>query len=247
MSLMIHTLCRDGVVVVADTRTTIRDSNGSVRYDDTAEKIVPFPNNIVVSHCGDSNVKKDLTVTQFLYDLRRRVGNKLTILDLPLEILMNYVRLQGTGDVTFLVSGQLKYSCSCCTYRIEPKKKAVSLVRSLCEYGSSYEGMTSIAHAIMNSGVDYASLSIDSAIDLTKMCLCANLTAYKYNKKQVVGGQCQVYVIDVLHSRVGWFEAEGHILEDANAPSDGLEQYEERKQQRFLKQFEKKVQRKRKG
>ena len=247
MSLMIHTLCRDGVVVVADTRTTIKDNTSSVRYDDTAEKIVPFPNNIVVSHCGSAKVKKDLTVSQFLYDLRRRVGNKLTILDLPLEILMNYVRLQGTGDVTFLVSGQLKCSRLCYMYEIKPRCKTVSLIFDSSNCGAAYRGMTDMAHVIMNSGIDYANLSIDSAIDLTKMCLCANLTAYKYNKEQVVGGQCQVYVIDVLHNQVGWFDNEGHILADANAPSDGLEQYEERRQQRLLKQFEKNIQRKRKG
>src|SRR5699024_1272164 len=140
-------------------------------------------------------------VTQFLYDLRRRVGNKLTILDLPLEILMNYVRLQGTGDVTFLVSGQLKYSRLCYIYEVKPKGKTVSLIHDACNYGASYRGMTDMAHAIMSSGIDYATLSIDSAIDLTKTCLCTNLTVYKYNRKQVVGGQCQVYVIDMLHNQ----------------------------------------------
>ena len=247
MSLMIHTLCREGIVVVSDTRTTIRNADGSVRYDDTAEKIVPFPNNIVVSHCGDATVKKDLTVIQFLYNLRRRVGNKVTISDLPLEILMQYVKLQGTGDTTFLISGQDKLFCFCQTYKVKPKNKTVSLVHDSHDCGASYDGVPSIAHAIMNSGINYSSLSIAEAIDLTKLCLDTNLGVFKYKKEPVVGGRCQIYVIDTLHNQIGWFDSEGCIVEDINAPSDGLERYEEQRRQRMLKQLEKNIQRKKKG
>lgn len=56
MSLVIHTIVPDGIVVCADTRTTCHDEQEHVRYDDTAEKIVPFPNRTVVSHCKDRNV-----------------------------------------------------------------------------------------------------------------------------------------------------------------------------------------------
>ena len=35
MSLVIHTIVRDGIVVSADTRTTCKDSKGNTRYEDT--------------------------------------------------------------------------------------------------------------------------------------------------------------------------------------------------------------------
>lgn len=73
MSLIIHTIVPEGIVVCADTRTTHRDGKGHVQYDDTAEKIVPFPNRIVVSHCGDAKVRENLTVMQFLYDIRKKI------------------------------------------------------------------------------------------------------------------------------------------------------------------------------
>lgn len=38
MSLIIHTIVPEGIVVCADTRTTHRDGKGHVQYDDTAEK-----------------------------------------------------------------------------------------------------------------------------------------------------------------------------------------------------------------
>lgn len=97
MSLIIHTIVPEGIVVCADTRTTHRDGKGHVQYDDTAEKIVPFPNRIVVSHCGDAKVRENLTVMQFLYDIRKKYGKQTTIDDLPLKILNEYFRVNGNG------------------------------------------------------------------------------------------------------------------------------------------------------
>lgn len=81
MSLVIHTVVRDGIVVSADTRTTCKDGKGNTRYDDTAEKIIPFPNRIVVTHTGDSMINDTLSVTDFLIGLRRQCGKKITITD----------------------------------------------------------------------------------------------------------------------------------------------------------------------
>lgn len=66
MSLAIHTIVKDGIVVSVDSRTTCKDGNGNTRYNDTAEKIVPFPNRIVVSHTGDASITDKLNVTTFL-------------------------------------------------------------------------------------------------------------------------------------------------------------------------------------
>lgn len=101
MSLIIHTIVPEGIVVCADTRTTHRDGKGHVQYDDTAEKIVPFPNRIVVSHCGDAKVRENLTVMQFLYDIRKKYGKQTTIDDLPLKILNEYFRVNGNGCTIF--------------------------------------------------------------------------------------------------------------------------------------------------
>ena len=48
MSIMIHAITKSGIIVDADTRTICKN-NGHIRYDDTSEKIVPFPNRLVVS------------------------------------------------------------------------------------------------------------------------------------------------------------------------------------------------------
>ena len=87
MSLVIHTIVRDGIVVSADTRTTCKDDKGNTRYDDTAEKIIPFPNRIIVTHTGDSMINDKLSVTDFLIDLRKKCGKKITITDLPIKLL----------------------------------------------------------------------------------------------------------------------------------------------------------------
>lgn len=42
MSLIVHTIVPEGIIVSADTRTTCKDKNGNVRYDDTAEKSCHF-------------------------------------------------------------------------------------------------------------------------------------------------------------------------------------------------------------
>lgn len=72
MSLVIHTIVKDGIVVCADTRTTCKYEDGNTRYNDTAKKIIPFPNRIVVTHTGDSMVTDKISVTKFLIDLRKR-------------------------------------------------------------------------------------------------------------------------------------------------------------------------------
>ena len=109
MSLIIHTIVPEGIVVCADTRTTHRDGKGHVQYDDTAEKIVPFPNRIVVSHCGDAKVRENLTVMQFLYDIRKKYGKQTTIDDLPLKILNEYFRVNGNGCTIFKISGYFEF------------------------------------------------------------------------------------------------------------------------------------------
>lgn len=239
MSLTIHTLCKEGLVVVSDTRTTCRDNNGHVRYVDTTEKIVPFPNDVVVSYCGDNDIKADLTVFQFLCDLRRKIGNRSTIDDLPLAIMTFYVKYSCFGDVTFVVSGVIEGLRTCCTYFVYPKSGEIHLSMKPFQYGASYKGITNIAQAIMNSGIDYGSLSMVEAIDLTKGCMIANLSVFRYNRNPVVGGECRIYVINMTQKRAGWLQNDGVIMSDKDAPSDALLQYEKRQRDRILKEVSK--------
>lgn len=214
MSLVIHTICKDGLVVAADTRTTIHTQNG-IRFDDNAEKIIPFPNKIVVSHCGNSNINDTLSVTKFLYDLREKMGEKITIFDLPIKLLTECIRINDRCDVTFKASGWLNDLHCFCTYTIETQHKKIELSLSPFQYGASYGGTTQIAHAIMNSGINYSLLSLNEAIDLTQTCLLTNIAVYKYHDTPVIGGKCQIYIIDILHSNMGWLMNDNTIKPDA--------------------------------
>lgn len=213
MSLMIHTIIPQGIVVSADTRTTI-NNNGSVRYDDSAEKIIPFPNNIVVSHCGDSIVIGKLTVSQFLYNLRKLYGEKSTITELPLKILNEYKKYGGKGNTTFLVSGYTK-DMYIYTYRIETLNSTINLTFSPNIWGATYGGITNIANSIM-SNIDYSNLSIKDAIILTKTCINTNITIFNYHKEQSICGTCETYVIDIVHDEIGWLQTDGTIIPDKN-------------------------------
>lgn len=219
MSLIIHTVVPDGIVVSADTRTTFKDKDGHIRYADSAEKIIPFPNYIVVSHCGDSKVTDNLTVTQFLYDLRKLYGNKATISELPLKILNEYIKRGGKGDTIFKVSGY--YECMfASTYTISTSNSTIVLSVNPNEFGASYDGITNIAHAIMNSGIKYKNLSIKDAVILTQVCINTNITVFNYHSEQSIGGHCETYIIDMLHGDVGWIQTDGIIIPDKNVPKE---------------------------
>ena len=218
MSLIIHTIVPEGVVVCADTRTTCRDKEGHVRYDDTAEKIVPFPNRIVVSYCGDSKIKDSMSVMQFLYDMRKKYGKKASIDDLPLKIWNEYIRVNGHGSTIFKISGYIEYPSVAGTYTIDTAKQTIELSPKMGEYGASYSGVTKVAHAIMNSGIIYENLSIANAISLTRNCLLENINVYKYHAEQSIGGVCQTYVIDAIHDDIGWYQTDGTLKSDVKAP-----------------------------
>jgi len=222
MSLIIHTIVPEGIVVCADTRTTHRDGKGHVRYDDTAEKIVPFPNRIVVSHCGDAKVRENLTVMQFLYDIRKKYGKQTTIDNLPLKILNEYFRVNGNGCTIFKISGYFEFGRTACTYTIDTAKSSIVLSTEMGSYGASYNGITDVAHAIMNSGIDYKNLSLTNAISLTRGCLLENINVFQYHAEQSIGGACQTYIIDVMHDSVGWYQDDGEVKPDTDAPSDAL-------------------------
>lgn len=85
---------------------------------------------------------------------------------------------------------------------------------------------------------DYSNMSLKEAIDLTKSTLSSNITAYKYAASQIIGGNVQTYVIDVVNNISGWL-IDDDIIPDSNAPDDGLWQYREQQTKRFIQQMNK--------
>lgn len=240
MSLVIHTVVRDGIVVSADTRTTCKDGKGNTRYDDTAEKIIPFPNRIVVTHTGDSMINDTLSVTDFLIGLRRQCGKKITITDLPVKLLNEYLSKCGNriAKTYFKVSGYDEVGMlGGRTYSINSVEKTITLSRQPFNYGASFGGTTDVALAMMNIA-DYSSMSLKEAIDLTESTLSANIIAYKYAPSQIIGGNVQTYVIDVANDISGWL-INNTITPDSNAPNDGIVQYREQQAKRFMQQMSK--------
>lgn len=215
MSLIIHTIVKDGIVACADSRTTIQNEKDGIRYDDTAEKIIPFPNRMVVGHCGNSKITSTLSVTKFLYKLRESIGNQATILDLPIRILNEYKSLNSTADISFLISGVDFMGQTIHTYKINTKNNEIKL--QLDRPGATWVGQTNICKEIMNNNIDYDNLSIKEAQQLNQLCMNTVIESFKYSKNQVVGGQCKIYCIDLLHSESGWLNKNDTLSKDKHA------------------------------
>ena len=232
MSLIIATVVKDGIVVAADTRTTCKDGEGHCRYSDTGEKLIPFPNKVVVLSCGDAQVNNKLSVKKFLYDLRNEIGKDTRITELPLQILNSYIAKGGCRDTTFIVAGVSQYSDDLFVYAIKTKTKEIELrLSNTC--GATYNGITGIAHAIMNSGINYDTLTLKEAIELTKNCLEENIFLSKFNKEQGIGGECQVYVIDLVHRKIGWLQEDGMLKQDENANPHAFEDWRQQELKRL--------------
>lgn len=236
MSLIIATVVRDGIVVAADTRTTIKNSEGHCRYCDFGEKLIPFPNKIVVLSCGDSDINNRISVKKFLYDLRKEIGKDAKITELPLQILNAYKEKGGRKNTYFIVAGVSYYSEDIFVYSVNTKTNQIELKFSN-SFGATYNGMTDIAHAIMSSGINYENLALGEAIELTKNCLEENIFLSKFNKEQGIGGECQVYVIDILHHKLGWLEKDGVLREDENANPNAFEDWRQAEMKKFEKQI----------
>lgn len=241
MPLAIHTVVKDGIIVSSDSRTTCRDGNGNVRYNDTAEKIVPFPNRIIVSHTGDASLTDTLNVVTFLCHLRKRMGLKVSLEELPLVILNEYLKEcrkscdNKIRDTEFLISGCTEnLSFGYKTYRVSPIDKTVSMCRDVGNFGASFSGVTDVAYSMMNK-VNYANMSLKEAIELTETTVSSNIIVYKYCNSQIIGGEMQTYVIDTMNFKSGWYK-NSNIVSDDNAPDDGRRIYSDRMFEKMMKQ-----------
>lgn len=231
MSLAIHTIVKDGIVVCADTRETIHDDKGNVRYNDTAEKIMPFPNKIVVTSTGNATVADDFSVTDFLLDLRRRCGKKITITDFPIMLLNEYVskceeELLLRANTSFAISSYDKAMFGSRIYTIDCKEKTITLGKQPFEYGAILEGASDAAYVMMGFQI-YSDMSLKDAIDLTEATVSASITAYKYALSKIIGGNVQTYVVDTSNNESGWL-IDGNIVPDKNAPDGGVKKCQEK-------------------
>lgn len=170
----------------------------------------------------------------------KKCGKKITITDLPIKLLNEYLSKCGNRitKTYFKVSG---YDEMCMlggrTYSINGEDKTITLSRQPFSYGASFGGTTDVAFAMMNIA-DYSNMSLKEAIDLTESTLSSNITAYKYAASQIIGGNVQTYVIDVVNDISGWL-IDNDIIPDGNAPDDGLLQYREQQTKRFIQQMNK--------
>lgn len=238
ISLVIHTIVKDGLVVGSDTRTTCQGDKGEVRYKDTTVKIFPFPNRIVVTHTGDANVTDTLSVAEFLTKFRKKCGNKITITELPTKLLNAYVSETGNRqrNTEFKVAGYDTENLSeGRVYTVKCQDRTIVLSKRPFEYGASLGGTVDVAYAMLN-GVSFSTLSLEEAIDLTKTVIETNISVFKYRANQIIGGNAELYVIDRINEKSGWFKA-GEIIPDNLAPDDGLEKYLEQKEKRMLKKL----------
>lgn len=227
MSLVIHTIVQDGIVISADTRTTIQDKKGNVRYDDTAEKITPFPNKIVVSSFGNAMVTDKLSVKEFLLNLRRKCGNKITITDFPIMLLNEYVAKRKDeyvpSNTNFIISGYDEVGkLGCRTYAIDCNEKTISIIKQPFSYGATFGGESDAAYAMMKFQ-SYDDMSLKEAVALTEATVSASIIAYKYAPSQVVGGSVKTYIVDILNNESGWL-IDGNIVPDKNAPDGRVKQ-----------------------
>lgn len=76
MSVIISLHSSDGIVIGADRRTTVRE-NGVVRYSDETCKIFPFSEGIIIAHCGDNRMSRDLTVHDFFKESKTKISKSI--------------------------------------------------------------------------------------------------------------------------------------------------------------------------
>lgn len=213
MSVIVNTVVPEGIVVCADTRMIMRNPDRTISYDDTVRKIMPFPNHLVVSFCGSAIVTDSLTIKRFLRDLRKQIGMDATITTLPLQLLNAYFEAGGIYETKFLISG-LSDSGACITYAVNTKYRTIKIMTDSGSYKPCYGGVTDVVRGIMGSDIDYEHLSLHDAADLTQTAVRATIAVSKHCKEQIVGGECNTYVINASLHMSGWLQPDGEVRSD---------------------------------
>lgn len=231
MSLIIHFLTKDGIVVISDKRTTVDKDKENTHYMDATTKTIAFPNMVVVSHCGDNYIDKNkkISTTNFLLEIREKYGQANGIKEIPLIILNEYKNKEYVSNISLIVSG-IDDTNNMMMYFITPKTNEIKLAFIHQElgndnYGAGYKGLTEITHTILTSDfqINWDNLTMEGAIDLGKTCLKATATAAKYGTVQGVSESCDVYILSQFYG-IGWL-IDDKVTPDSNAPNDACYKY----------------------
>lgn len=237
MSVIVTAHVPEGIVIASDTRTTVKDGNGNTMYKDDAVKIVPFPNRIAVTHCGNALLTENLSVNEFLYDCRDKFGMGCRIFDLPSKLLCEYEKLNTDIDVIFLITG---YGClgrDAYTFKLSTYDKTISLHRAGLEYGASFSGKTDIVCAMLNN-VDYTHMSLAGCKKLVSTSIMSTILSFEYRNPQSVGGHCDMYVLSLDDNQTGWIR-NGKVQKDNLAPDNAYEQLMEEKVNQLMEKVSK--------
>ena len=243
MSLAIHTIVKNGIVVCADSRITITKKgdviryDNPVRYDDTANKIIPFPNGIVVTAVGDDCIFDEWDIDTYLLGFRRSLeirphGLYIEIDEFaPLlfeDLTKKIEDIPDVNEIELMISGYNHANGKGKTYKINIKgeNRNISVCRNYGEYGASFSGHSNMAETMLHRVV-YKIMSLQEAIDLTKTTLSAVVAINKYQIPQSTGGKVNTYVIDTVRGISGWLEGSS-MIPDPEAPYGNISEIDEK-------------------
>lgn len=193
MSLIISINSKEGIVIAADRRTTIRGNGGSMRFSDETTKIFPITERLAVSFCGNHYLNGD-TIIQFLEQVKEKYKYDTDIFDFPSQLLWEYQQKEAMSDITIVVAGYDKKANIPMIYIMNLKEKTIKLAFSGNNYGATFHGGNDIADVIMKN-IYYGDLSIREVIDLAKLTVDTTIQAYKYRINQSVGGNTDIFLI----------------------------------------------------
>lgn len=217
MSLIIAIKVPDCIVMASDscmTLTTTSEKDGikqvtAMSYTKHTAKMIIFRERLAVLYCGNMNINSDLTVLQFLQDIRSAVSKNITPEQLAKKILCESKSLSNNNRTVFLISGYIKNESY--IYRVYTDNNEIELCLE-SQFGASYNGETEFVHPMMKSVADYNNMSPKDAIQLAfTMEYCMSNLA-QFWKSQSVGGDIDIYIMyrdKTVQS--GWVKAD-HII-----------------------------------
>lgn len=203
MSLLISMCVPDCIVVAADscmTTTTTKNKDTenaqvtAMSYYQGRPKIVVFRERLVVTYCGNMNVNKNLTVFQFLTDLRASVSKNISPGLLSEEILKQYGLLSDGGSrTTFLISGYV--GTDLFVFRVYSDSNDVVCEWSNGQFGASFSGMTEYVKPILNSVANYKLFGVRDAVELVSSVMDCMCTMSRFWESQSISPPVDIYLI----------------------------------------------------
>lgn len=184
----------DAIIVASDSCMTITKHNDIViaqSYTEHTPKMIIFKEKLVVTYCGDMNLNNDLSVLQFLQNIRLSFPKNGTPKSLSETILKEYKKISD-GNTIFLISGYIKDKPY--IFRIYTNNNNIEEPLPY-NYGAVYHGETNYVHSMMKSVANYSNLSIKDGIQLisTMMYCMSNLS--KFWESQTIGGDIDIYLM----------------------------------------------------